>query len=458
MNSWVFDLEANGFLYEATTVHCGVFKNLDTGEIKKFTDHTLMTKFMDTCSTLIGHNIIGYDLPLLEDLYGYVYKGKKIDTLLMSRAQNPKRILPFNCPNKKAGPHSVEAWGYRVGRGKPDHNDWATFSPEMLHRCTEDVEIQTLIYHELMKEAQGFDWEKAHLLNAKMFEILHKQEQFGWLVDQEHMRRCVAKLSYFIRKIDAALTPKLPLVLVVEETKEKGEVKYIKKPFLKSGGYSKSVVVWMERHNLQGRLVVGPFSRVTYRTVDLSKNKETKDYLLKEGWIPDKWNYKKDGKQFLKDENGDLIKTSPKLSHDDSFMGIVSGVGKLIAKRVQASHRKSNIEGWFKLIRPDGRIGARVSGIATTGRLKHSGIVNVPSGDSFFGKQMRRCFTVEKGYKIVGTDSAGCQLRMLAARMGDEAYMDVIVKGDKAKGTDMHTINQKAAGLPLRSQAKTFIL
>ena len=459
MNTWTFDLEANGFLHVATKIHCVVFKNLDTGEIRKFQPSKLkqMMSFMDTCAVLIGHNSIGYDFPLLENLCGYKYEGVKVDTVLMSRLQNPKRILPFNCPNRKAKPHSVEAWGYRLGRGKPEHDDWETYSPEMLHRCTEDVEIQELIYKELIKEGKGHHWSRAHMLNVKLFDILQKQEEYGWLVDKPYMDKSIKMLAHFIRKIDKALTPKLPLVLVIEETNEKGTRKYIKKPFLKSGKYSASVISWLKRYDIKGSIVVGPYSRVSFRTVDLSKNKETKEYLLNEGWIPDKWNYKKEGKKFVRDDDGDLIKTSAKLSYEDSFSGIKSGVGKLIAKRVQASHRKSNIEGWIKLIRPDGRIGPRVSGLAETSRLKHAGIVNVPGADAFFGKQMRQCFICKEGFSIVGTDSAGCQLRMLAARMGDEEYMQVIVNGDKSKGTDMHTINQKAAGLDLRSQAKTFI-
>lgn len=459
MSSWTFDLEANGFVNEATKVHCGVFQNMNTGEVKTFEPHQvhLMLRFMDTCTTLIGHNTIGYDFPLLKKLYDYEYKGTKIDTVLMSRLQRPDRTLPFNCPDKTIKPHSVAAWGYRVGRGKVEHNDWEVYTPEMLHRCVEDVAIQVLIYHELLKEGADREWTRAHMLNVKLFEILQKQEDYGWLVDREYMDRSIHLLSHFIRKIDAALAPKLPLTLIVEEANERGERKYIKKPFLKSGAYSQSVEAWRERHGVEGRIVVGPFSRINYLTVDLSKGVQTKEFLLREGWIPDKWNYKKEGGKLVKDDEGKLIPTSPKLSHEDSFFGIKSGVGKLIAKRVQASHRRSNIEGWIKLIRPDGRIASRVSGMASTSRLKHAGVVNVPGGDSFFGKQMRSCFIVKEGFKIVGTDSEGCQLRMLAARMGDAEYMDVIVKGDKDKGTDMHTTNMKAAGLHSRAQAKTFI-
>jgi len=98
----------------------------------------------------------------------------------------------------------------------------------------------------------------------------------------------------------------------------------------------------------------------------------------------------------------------------------------------------------MKLIRPDGRIAARVSGVATTGRMKHGGIVNVPGGDAFFGKQMRRCFTCKPGYVFVGCDSAGCQNRMLAARVGDQFFTDTLLKGRKEDGTSIHHVNQRA--------------
>jgi len=115
------------------------------------------------------------------------------------------------------------------------------------------------------------------------------------------------------------------------------------------------------------------------------------------------------------------------------------------------------VEGWLKLIRDDGRISQRITGICTTARLKHSGIVNVPGGDSFFGKWMRKCFVAKEGYKIVGCDADSCQLRMLAGYMDDEEYTQAILNGDKSIGTDIHSVNQEKAGLATRAQAKTFI-
>lgn len=443
------DLEANGLLREATHVHCGVFKDITTGEVAKFRPHQIkeMLKFMDSCDVLIFHNGIGYDWPLLDKLYGYKYKGQKVDTLIMSRLLNPKRLVPFYCPNKKAGPHSVEAWGWRVGRGKPEHNDWENFSEEMLHRCSEDVEIQHLIFNALRAEAGGGNWKNAFKLSFKLFEYLQKQEQYGWLVDREHMEKCIHQLDRWIGLIDSVLDRHLPNIVEVLETKDQGEYKYIKKPFLKSGEYSGSVLKWIELNNINPAAiaVAGPFTRISLRKVDLNSNDETKTFLLNSGWEPLEWNYNDEGQQ-----------TSPKLSKDDPFEGINGGVGRLVAKRVQCRQRKSIIEGLVKLIRPDGRIASVINSLAATGRATHRNIVNIPGVKSFYGKQMRKIFICKEGYVLVGTDSDADQIRKLAGRMNDKGYTDTVVNGDKDKGTDMHTVNQKAAGLPNRDAAKTF--
>lgn len=465
----VADIEANGLLHDATNIWCVVFKDIKTKEVFRFHHgqpnwEDECKKFMDTCSTLIMHNGIGYDFPLLRKLWNYDFKGKRVDTLLISRLHNPDRLVPRGMTGK-SGPHSVEAWGYRLGRGKPEHEDWTQFSPEMLHRCTEDVEIQYLIMHELHKEGKGNNWRDAYSLTFKLFEVLQLQEEYGWLVDKPYMERCVRQLTTWIDRIDRTVTPYLPMRLVIKETKVKGEYGYIKKPFLKSGLYSASVVRWLESNNLHcssmgrdsvHRLVGGPFSRVEFRRTNLDSGDEMKEFLLASGWQPKAWNYKKD-------ENGKPTnqRTSPKLDQGDPFRGVNGKVGRLCAKRIQVRHRRSNIEGWVNSIRSDGRIAGRVTGIAATGRMKHAGIVNVPGADAFYGKQMRKCFTSKEGFVLVSADAASCQDRMLAQRAEVQEFTDMLLHGDKSKGTDGHSLAMKAVnrvheavGLALISRKK----
>lgn len=448
MKVCVADLEANGFLRVATKVHCGVFKDINTKEVVSFRPHQIqeMLHYMDTIDVMIVHNGFGYDWPLLKRLYGYEYKGKKVDTLIMSRLFNPKRQAPYICPNKKA-PHSIEAWGYRVGRGKPEHNDWENFSEEMLHRCVEDVEILDLVYQELLKEMRSGNWKPAIMLSFKLFENLAAQEDYGWLVDKPYMERCVRELTKWIDLIDRALAPYLPLVMEVEETKKDGEYLHVKKPFLKSGAYSKATHDWIVNCNLDidSKPVSGPYSRVLFRPVNLNSNQETKDYLLAEGWEPLEWNYNDDGER-----------TSPKMSKDDPFDGINGKLGKLVAKRVQCRQRRSIIEGLIESIREDGRIPSAVASLAVTGRATHRNIVNIPGAKSFYGKQMRKIFIAKEGFVLVGTDSDACQIRMLCGRMNDPVYTDNVLNGKKEDGTDIHSVNMRAAKLPDRDSAKTF--
>lgn len=451
MKVCVGDLEADGLLDTVTKVWCGVFKDINTNEVVKFSPISSpnyisdMLKFLDGVDVLIMHNGFGFDWPVLEKLYGYSFKGNRVDTLIMSRTQNTHRMLPPNCLNRKAGPHSVEAWGYRLGRGKPEHEDWSRFSPEMLHRCSEDVEIQHLIFNALKEEGKGFDWKEAHKLNFKLFQVLQKQEEYGWLVSQKQIHSNISMLDHWIRRFDRILLPQLPLILEIEESKKDGEYNYIRKPFLKSGEYGEPTQVWLARHGYEDRRVWGPYCRINYRRVNLDSNEESKDFLLREGWLPELWNYKTDQKgKPIRDDNGELIKTSPKLSYNEPFLGVKSNAGKFMARRIQCRHRRSTLEGWLKLIRPDGRISGAVSGLASTGRATHKNIVNVPGDESFFGKNMRKCYVCKPGFKIVGTDSAGCQNRMLAARVGDDAFTKTLIEGKKEDKTSIHYVNQAA--------------
>ena len=446
----VGDLEADGLYQDVSKVHCGVFKEIFTGEKWKFLPNQIpqMLQFLKTVDVLIMHNGIGYDLPVLKKLYDFTFKGTVVDSLVMSRLLNPKRLLPANCPNRTAGPHSIEAWGWRVGRGKPEHDDWAVFSEAMLHRCDEDVEILHLVYQALLQEAKGKKWRHAFRMSFELFSYLQEQEEYGWLVDQEHMRKCIRQLSRWMDMIDRVIYPYLPLVLEIGEQKEKGIYKYVKKPFLKSGAYSQSVVDWYSLNNLDPLLnpVAGPFSRISFRRTNLNSNEETKSFLLGMGWEPLEWNTDDEGNR-----------TSPKLSKEDPFDGIEGRVGKLVARRVQCRQRRGIIEGLCEIIRPDGRIASVVNTLAATGRATHRGVVNIPKAGSFYGKQMRRIFTSKEGYVLVGCDSAGNQLRQLAARMNNPQYIHAMVSGKKEDGTDPHTLTQKAGDLESRDIAKNVI-
>ena len=178
----ILDIEGNGLRENCTVIHCATLKEVDGKLLKVFADipedvHPTIVGFhkeiysinqlindLEMVDVLVGHNIIGYYLPVIEKLLKYRYKRGKLDTLVWSKVLNPDRQLPKGCPttifnhqtgkNEKIGPHSLHAWGYRVNMGKPEHFDWDRVSVGMIMRNITDVKINELVYKELCREAE----------------------------------------------------------------------------------------------------------------------------------------------------------------------------------------------------------------------------------------------------------------------------------------------------------------
>ena len=129
-----------------------VAKNVDTGNriILRHDDEvkTFSGKIKDG-DWLIGHNILGFDVPALTKLYGYkstqyVFDGKKVqyfDTYYASMYLYPDRES-----------HSLESWGLELGFPKGEHNDWSQWSQEMEDYCIRDVDVTEKLFRKLVKE------------------------------------------------------------------------------------------------------------------------------------------------------------------------------------------------------------------------------------------------------------------------------------------------------------------
>ena len=148
----VLDTENNGLLDTVTCMWCIVAKDIDTKEVYKFPPDQLQQglELLKKAKLIICHNFEGYDRIILEKFLGFTYTGKVFDTLVVSRCLNPDRRIPKGCK----GAHSLEAWGIRMGRPKPVHEDWSQYSEAMMVRCSEDVEINEWVYYELLKEME----------------------------------------------------------------------------------------------------------------------------------------------------------------------------------------------------------------------------------------------------------------------------------------------------------------
>jgi hypothetical protein len=156
----VVDIECDNLLEDVSKVWCIVAKDIDEkheedGEaIYYFQPDQIESglSFMSEAEEIIMHNGVKYDMPVLKKLYDFKYDGHLTDTLVLSRLLNNDRPKPNGYAGK--APHSLEAWGYRLGRGKPAHDEWDRYSPEMLHRCKSDVLITEMVYYALLKEQE----------------------------------------------------------------------------------------------------------------------------------------------------------------------------------------------------------------------------------------------------------------------------------------------------------------
>ena len=451
MNEIILDLECDGLYDTLTKIWVIGVKDVETGRTQFYsdeesppTDGSLQEglRVIQGAEKVIGHNLIDYDYPVIEKLLEVELDYDKVfDTLVVSRLLNPDRRKPSNYTGK-SGPHSLDAWGCRVGKAKPGHDTWDVFDTAMLRRNRGDLEVNNLVYSVLRSEIKGHNWSHAIEIEHKIRRIITRQEHNGVNFDLSRAHDLLTTLDDKVKCIDDELLPNLP-----KSCKSWGTT--ISKPFKNNGDRLKRVNDWFDQFDdCSSDLVAGPFTRLDWIEMNLGSMAQVKKHLLAAGWQPTEWNY---------NDNGD--KTSPKLT-EDSYGTISGNIGSLIKDRLLLKHRRSQIQGWVDRVRHDGRLSAGANTCGTnTRRFRHVNVVNVPKAKDyiFLGKEMRSLFCAPKGRRIVGHDASGLELRMLAHYMNDPEFTEAVIYGKESDGTDIHTVNQRLAGLPTRDDAKTFI-
>ena len=416
MKQVVFDIEANGL--KPTKVWVIVACDLSNRELQVFSGDTLQDfNAYIKDAEVIGHNIIGYDIPVLERLLGTDFSSCKVtDTLVLSRLTDPSR----------EGGHSLDSWGQRLGFAKGEHNDWTTFSQDMVEYCKQDVRVNCKVYDALQGVLANFGSESIDL-EHNVQNIINRQTETGWLLDQEHAFILLAKLKEKKYELEEMVHEKfIPLPTFVREITPK---------YKKDGSLS---VVGLRFAGEQWRDYVQTFSRIDYPEFNLGSRQQIGRYLQYFGWKPTKFT-----------EKGQAIV-------DESVLSAVTDIpeASMIAEYLMLQKRIAQVQSWLDAVKDDGRVHGYVnSNGAVTGRMTHSSpnMAQVPSVNAEYGADCRACWTSPRGYKIVGMDASGLELRMLAHYMKDEAYTNEILTGD------IHTANQLASGVDTRSQAKTFI-
>lgn len=266
------DIEAVGLLPDIRPghredIHVIHLKDYDTGELYTFFDEfddrinpqwlddyetgfkagDIMdgVRAMEKCKVLIFQNISGFDAIALEKTVGFKrnhferrkdtkFPYKTMDTLTMSQLLNPERKLPQEAYAlgiaSKVGPHSIAAHGIRIGRYKPDHEDWSHLSPEMIHRVEEDVEIGEDFYTFLLREMDeqskrthpitGLDIYHAYYCELRMAFAVARQAERGFAFDVKYAGDLVSELDELINTTERNFRPHMPRRLKMKKLSE----------------------------------------------------------------------------------------------------------------------------------------------------------------------------------------------------------------------------------------------
>ncbi len=383
------DLEANGLTPD--TIWCVVTRENGVSQVHTRAD-TLCEALAGSVG-VCGHNLIGYDLPVLKRLWGLSVAPERIvDTLVLSRLFDPSR----------QGGHSLRAWGETLGFPKGDHDDWSCLSPEMIDYCIQDVAVTEAVHQQLVLDMEDFAPECIELEHKVQFAV-QQQERNGWVLDQQLANELCATFKEGMNAIEAELQEMFPPIVEERISEKTGK-------------------------RLKDKVTV----------FNVGSRQQVAERLATKGAV---WNQTTPSGKPVVDE-----KTLKENNH-------VPEAGKVL-EYLTLQKRYAQVHSWLEAVEEDGRVHGRViSNGAVTGRMTHQSpnMAQVPASHSPYGHECRSCWTVPEGKKLVGFDASGLELRMLAHYMDDKEFTNVLLT------EDIHTRNQMAAGLETRPQAKTFI-
>lgn len=445
MTTAIFDIETDGLYEDATKVHCIAIK-VDNEPTKLYTDIPAAIEVLRKADLTVAHNGINFDLPTLAKL-GYKIDTPTHDTLIMSRLAYPN--IAFQDANRKSvpqklkGSHSLKAWGYRLRKLKGEFGettDWKEYSDEMGEYCKLDVDVTHMLYTKLLERNIP---DEAIWLEQEFAKIISRQEKYGVYFDVKAAERLHVEL---IEEVDRAEEELFKTFTPLQTWRPRvyPETAY------KKNGEKSQVLLNQEllgcHHNDKGEW--GYYKEVHF-------NPSSRQHIAR--WLSEVYGWKPK----------DFTEKGTPIINEAVLEALDFPEGKILAHYFNVVKLKGQLadgnNAWLKMVGKDGRIHGRVNTLgAVSRRCTHSNpnMAQVPSSRSYKGHEARALFTVPQGKRLVGCDADGLELRTLShymARYDNGRYGEAVDKGSKDDGTDIHTLNQKGAGLPTRDDAKTFI-
>lgn len=410
------DIETDGL--DANKIFVCCLKRYTDKEVSVYTDADKFKKETTDILTFVGHNIIDFDAPVLNKLWGTKLTTDKLfDTLILSQILQPQR----------EGGNSLKAWGVRLGFDKISFDNFDKYTEEMVTYCKRDVLLTEKLYKKLIADKNKLKCsDKSITLEHKIRDIIRRQTQHGFYLDEQKAHTLYIETKSKADKIKTDIHKELQPKAVVD--------KEIKPKIRKDGTISKV--------GLRGLPIEGDCTLYKYQEFNLDSPKQIVERMNDFGWKPVDFTPK--GTPRVTENN---LATLPDNAPE---------VAKKVAEWKMLETRWKTVDSWLDNLGDDGRVHGKVQTLGTvTGRMSHSdpNMANIISVRKPYGYESRSCWTVDDNRQkcLIGMDAQGLELRMLAHYMGDKVYSNIVVDGDP------HSENQRKAQLPTRDMAKTFI-
>jgi DNA polymerase I-like protein with 3'-5' exonuclease and polymerase domains len=379
----------------ATVIHCIAAQDIDTNEVFVFhgDDIKNFPQWSENYDIFVMHNGVSFDAPTLNRLTGSKIKVKQVRDTL---------IFSQLLDPAMDGGHSLDAWGTRLGFPKTEYNDFTHFNQEMLEYCINDVKLTAKLYVYMLPMIKKFSAKSIELEHA-VRAIVDRQEKNGFTLNVPEASCLVAKLSEEAADIEKEMQEIFPPIITERYSEKTGK-------------------------RLKDHVeVFNPASR-----------QQIAKRLMAKGWKPT-----------------NLTPTGHPIVDEGTLKNVDIPEAQRIARYLLLQKRVSQVKSWIDVVKDDGKVHGRVITLkAISGRMAHysPNMAQVPAVYSPYGKECRAVWTTtDSRYKLLGCDASSLELRCLANYMGDRKFTEEVVGGD------IHTSNQKAAGLPTRDAAKTFI-
>lgn len=363
MRYTIFDIETNGLLEEVSKLHClsfSIFEGKNKISSGTLVDYEEIKSFVLNQEILVGHNIIKYDIPVLEKLLNIKINVKLIDTLGISYYHYP-------VPKFK---HGLAYWGERLGFGKPVVEDWEDQPIEVyINRCESDVEINTRLFHFQMDYSMEIyeDFDQVMRIFGYLgfkLDCLKDQEEEKIKLDIRLAEKSKLDLEFIIDEKISVLSKHMPRQVEKEAPK---------KMYKQDGSLSAHGEKWINLLKLKG--LPEDSTEITVPGNPASHS-QLKDWLFELGWEPQTFKTNnKDEKipQVSLPFGGGLCPSVEELFEKYEFLEELGGL-------YRARHRYGLFKSFLESKDDNDYVYGGAHGFTNTLRLQHSKPVKFTAG------------------------------------------------------------------------------